>query len=110
MAFRYFKELNLKYPTPATTGSSRQLVQAMQRLEDIIQPSDSFHSNLLDLLKKVFVYDPARRITAKDALNHPWFKQLAQPNDDTEATKMTVEQDCHEKKASRALPVERSKL
>lgn len=40
--------------------------------------------NFLDLLEKIFVYDPAARITAKEALQHPWFKELAR-DDGTEA-------------------------
>lgn len=28
---------------------------------------------LLDLLSKIFVYDPAKRITAEEMLQHPWF-------------------------------------
>jgi len=45
----------------------------------------------LDLLKKIFVYDPARRITAKEALQHPWFKEPAQPDDGTEAAKIRAD-------------------
>lgn len=47
--------------------------------------------NFLDLLKKIFVYDPSQRITAKQALNHPWFKEMAQPDDGTEAAKIRLE-------------------
>jgi serine/threonine protein kinase len=28
---------------------------------------------LYDLLSKIFVYDPARRPTAQEMLDHPWF-------------------------------------
>jgi len=42
----------------------------------------------LDLLEKIFVYDPAERITAKQALQHPWFKEAATPDDGTEAAKI----------------------
>lgn len=28
-----------------------------------------------DLLSKLFEWDPARRITARDALVHPWFNE-----------------------------------
>jgi serine/threonine protein kinase len=28
---------------------------------------------LYDLLSKIFVYDPARRPTAREMLSHPWF-------------------------------------
>ncbi|EPY54195.1 CMGC/CLK protein kinase Lkh1 [Schizosaccharomyces cryophilus OY26] len=35
---------------------------------------------LLDLLRKIFVYDPAKRITAKEALWHPFFSQALSVN------------------------------
>lgn len=30
----------------------------------------------LDLLERMLVYDPAKRITAKSALEHPWFYEI----------------------------------
>lgn len=33
----------------------------------------------LDLLTKLLTYDPAKRITAKDAINHPWFCESPLP-------------------------------
>jgi dual-specificity kinase len=47
----------------------------------------------LDLLRKIFVYDPAERITAKEALQHPWFKEAATPDDGTEATKIKLQRE-----------------
>jgi dual-specificity kinase len=41
-------------------------------------------------LKKIFVYDPNERITAKEALQHQWFKELATADDGTEATKIRI--------------------
>ena len=32
--------------------------------------------NVLDLLSRTLVYDPTKRISAKDALLHPYFKSL----------------------------------
>jgi len=90
-ASKYFKRLKLDYPTPDTTRGSRRFVKAMKHLTDIIPASNTFLKNFLDLLKKIFVYDPAQRITAKQALNHPWFKEMAQPDDGTEAAKIRVE-------------------
>jgi cell division cycle 2-like protein len=29
----------------------------------------------LDLLQKMMYYDPSKRISAEEALNHPWFKE-----------------------------------
>jgi serine/threonine protein kinase len=35
--------------------------------------------NVRDLLGKMLLYTPEARITAKDALNHPWFKNYKKP-------------------------------
>jgi dual-specificity kinase len=54
-----------------------------------------------DLLTKIFVYDPNRRITAKQALQHPWFRETAHPDDGTEASRIRAERE-----RSRAQPQE----
>jgi len=59
--------------------------------KDIIPDNTPFCKNFLDLLKQIFVYDPANRITAKQALQHPWFKSKAQADDGTEATKIRMQ-------------------
>jgi dual-specificity kinase len=61
------------------------------RLQQIIPGNNTFLKNFVDLLKRIFVYDPAHRITAKQALQHPWLKELAQPDDGTEAAKIRQE-------------------
>lgn len=35
----------------------------------------NFNKQFLDLLTRIFVYDPDKRITAHEALKHPWFKE-----------------------------------
>ncbi|RDA94882.1 hypothetical protein CP533_4253, partial [Ophiocordyceps camponoti-saundersi (nom. inval.)] len=90
-ASKYFKRLRLDYPTPDTTRGSRRFVKAMKQLHDIIPSNTSFFKNFLDLLTKIFVYDPAQRISAKEALNHPWFKEMAVADDGTEAAKIRLE-------------------
>jgi dual-specificity kinase len=42
------------------------------------------------LLRKIFVYDPKQRITAKEALKHPWFKESL-IDDGTEAIRIREE-------------------
>lgn len=90
-AAKYFKRLKLDYPTAETTRASKRFVKAMKQLNDIIPSANPFLKNFLDLLKKIFVYDPTRRITAKEALQHPWFKEPAQPDDGTEAAKIRAD-------------------
>lgn len=36
------------------------------------EPEDE--DDFLDLVKQLLVFDPSRRITAEEALKHPWFK------------------------------------
>ncbi|KAE9969503.1 hypothetical protein BLS_006302 [Venturia inaequalis] len=88
-AAQYFRgrEKKLDYPNPETAKASRKYVRAMKRLEDTIQPHSDFNRQFLDLLRKIFVYDPNKRITAKQALKHPWFKEALQ-DDGTEAARI----------------------
>jgi dual-specificity kinase len=60
-------------------------------LQDIIPSNNRFMQLFLDLLRKIFVYDPNRRITAKQALQHPWFKEIATADDGSEAAKLRME-------------------
>ncbi|KAK7711286.1 serine threonine protein kinase CMGC group [Diaporthe eres] len=90
-ASKYFKRGRLDYPIAETTRASRRFVKAMKKLDDIIPNNTPFLKNFRDLLKKIFVYDPAHRITAKQALQHPWFKETAHPDDGTEAAKIKME-------------------
>ncbi|GAP89773.1 putative CMGC CLK protein kinase [Rosellinia necatrix] len=88
---KYFKRLKLDYPTAETTRASRRFVRHMKRLSDIIPTTSPFLRLFLDLLQKIFIYDPAKRITARQALEHPWFREAAIPDDGTEALKIRLE-------------------
>lgn len=46
-----------------------------KKLSEIIGSTDPL---LIDLIEKMLVYDPAGRISAKDALDHPYFDDLTQ--------------------------------
>jgi len=61
-------------------------------VQDTIPPHNEFNLQFLDLLKRIFVYDPSKRITAKEALNHPWFTQRIE-DDGTEALKIRNKQE-----------------
>lgn len=92
-ASKYFKRLKLDYPTNETTRASRRFVKAMKRLEEIIPANSKFLTLFLDLLQKIFVYDPSARITAKQALQHPWFREAAHPDDGTEAARIRKQKE-----------------
>ena len=55
--------------------------------QEFIPSNTPFNKQLLDLLRKIFVYDPKQRITAKQALKHPWFKETM-IDDGTEALRI----------------------
>jgi dual-specificity kinase len=73
--------------------------------QEIIPDNNKFCRNFLDLLQKIFVYDPAERITAKQALQHPWFKEAATPDDGTEATKIRLQRQIQAEEAANAPPL-----
>lgn len=91
-AARFFKNGHLTYPMPDTPRQSRKFVRGMKRLEDIIPQTTNFNRLFLDLLRKIFVYDPKKRITAREALKHPWFDELVE-DDGTEATRIRIERE-----------------
>ncbi|KAF8981474.1 Dual specificity protein kinase clk3 [Entomortierella lignicola] len=77
---KYFVHGKLDYPNYETKRNSRKYVKALRPLRDYVIPADSNnkHSNdfaveFLDLLTRLLAYDPAERITAAQALKHPYF-------------------------------------
>lgn len=59
-----------------TSGASppRKII-SLTIQQDFIPTNTPFNRQFLDLLQRIFVYDPKNRITAKEALKHPWFKE-----------------------------------
>jgi dual-specificity kinase len=55
--------------------------------QEFMPTNTKFYRLFLDLLQRIFVYDPKQRITAKDALKHPWFKESL-TDDGTEALRI----------------------
>ncbi|EHY56886.1 serine threonine protein kinase CMGC group [Exophiala dermatitidis] len=89
-AAKFFNRGKLDYPNSETSKASRKYVKAMKHLHEFIPANTSFNRQLLDLLRKIFVYDPKQRITAKEALKHPWFKETL-VDDGTEAIRIREE-------------------
>lgn len=58
--------------------------------QETIPPNSDFNKLFLDLLRRIFVYDPAKRITAHEALLHPWFLEVMR-DDGTEARRIQSE-------------------
>jgi len=70
----FFKEGGkLDWPKPKASRQSKKDVRACRSLLDIIMPSDTVNKHFLDLVRKLLIFDPAQRITVREALNHPYF-------------------------------------
>jgi len=72
---KYFHKGQVVFPAPdLITHDEREkamtYVKYMRRLEEHLSPADDL---FLDLLFKLFEYDPHKRITARHALKHPFF-------------------------------------
>ncbi|KAG8925709.1 dual specificity protein kinase kns1 [Tulasnella sp. 419] len=63
-----------------TTRQSRKDVRATKSLEEVIKTFDICNSRFLELVKSLLMWDPAERITVKEALKHPYF-DLTIPNE-----------------------------
>ncbi|KAK1831657.1 hypothetical protein QBC39DRAFT_350580 [Podospora conica] len=62
---------------PLVLECTRQRISDKAKsLEELVPPGHNDCQDLfLDLLKRIFVLDPSKRITAREALTHPWFQQ-----------------------------------
>ena len=69
------EELELKWPTQDTPRKSVEDVQSQDKLDKIIDDAQ-----LLDLLYKLLTFDPKERISAAEALEHPFFDELKDAN------------------------------
>ena len=112
----FFKNLKLDYPNSETTKASRRFVKSMKQLQvslsnptskgssrtdgalqDFIPQTTPFNIQFLQLLRRIFVYDPKRRITAREALDHPWFRETVR-DDGTEAVKLRNQREDEERR------------
>ncbi|OMJ26468.1 Serine/threonine-protein kinase AFC1 [Smittium culicis] len=71
---QFFQKNLLAYPTRSTSSKSLRNVRNMIPLSTLVNPEAGIiHKHLYDLLEKMLRFDPRERITALDALKHPFF-------------------------------------
>lgn len=69
----FFKEgARLDWPKPKASRQSKKDVRATRPLQDVIPPTDQINKQFVDLVRRLLAFDPAQRITVRDALNHPY--------------------------------------
>ncbi|CAI5504502.1 unnamed protein product [Closterium sp. Naga37s-1] len=72
--FRNGRELN--WPEGAASRESIRAVRKLPRLRDLImQCVEHSAGTLIDLLYSLLKFDPAQRLTAREALKHPFFRE-----------------------------------
>ncbi|KAG9315249.1 kinase-like domain-containing protein [Chiua virens] len=70
----FFKEgPRLDWPKPKASRQSKKDVRATKPLLEVIPPSDQINKHFLDLVRRLLAFDPAQRITVREALHHPYF-------------------------------------
>ncbi|KAL9247893.1 hypothetical protein vseg_021273 [Gypsophila vaccaria] len=76
-AEKYFRRgPRLDWPEGAESRESCRAVQKLEHVKELISRHiDSSKSCLTDLLYKLLKFDPSERPTAREALNHPFFKE-----------------------------------
>ncbi len=83
IGLQYFRNgtYDLNYPNDETSKKSLKLVKSTKSLDGIFNSrlrgmsiaDKKFYHLMLDLIKKLLVFDPLKRISAKEALKHEWF-------------------------------------
>jgi Protein kinase domain. len=70
---------------PLSVSSPSQICPILHRsskpsFQDVIPPGDIVNRQFLSLVQKLLTFDPAQRVTVREALNHPYFS-LNIPNE-----------------------------
>lgn len=74
-AEKYFRRTRLNWPEGASSRESINAVHKMLRLQNIVMKHvDRSAGDLINLLQGLFKYEPAERLTAHEALRHPFFR------------------------------------
>ncbi|MQL79682.1 hypothetical protein Taro_012121 [Colocasia esculenta] len=73
-ADKYIRRGRLDWPLRTTSKESIKAVTKLPRLQNLVmQHVDHSAGDLIDLLQGLFRYDPVERLTAHEALRHPFF-------------------------------------
>ncbi|CAK7332509.1 unnamed protein product [Dovyalis caffra] len=73
-AEKYVRRGRLDWPDGATSRESIKAVMKLPRLQNLVmQHVDHSAGDIIDLLQGLLRYDPANRLTAHEALRHPFF-------------------------------------
>nr|GAT61004.1 predicted protein [Mycena chlorophos] len=76
----FFKDgVRLDWPKAKASRQSKKDVRATRPLSDVIPPNDVVNRHFLNLVQKLLAFDPAQRITVREALNHPYFNLAIAP-------------------------------
>ncbi|KAK1270871.1 Serine/threonine-protein kinase AFC2 [Acorus gramineus] len=75
-AEKYVRKGRLDWPEGATSRESIRAVLKLPRLQNLVmQHVDHSAGDLIDLLQGLLRYDPVDRLTAREALRHPFFSR-----------------------------------
>ncbi|KAF6757242.1 CMGC/CLK protein kinase [Ephemerocybe angulata] len=70
----FFKDgAKLDWPKAKASRQSKKDVRATRPIADVIPPTDPVNKAFLNLVQRLLAFDPAQRITVRDALSHPYF-------------------------------------
>ncbi|KAI9319988.1 kinase-like domain-containing protein [Dichotomocladium elegans] len=72
-AAKYFRNGRLCYPPLEVSPQSLNYVKSLNPLRNIIVPKTRANAAFMDLIQRMLTYDPAKRITAREALRHRFF-------------------------------------
>lgn len=63
---------NVNWPSAESTKASRKYVRSLRPLSSVLPPHDEVTSQFLDLVQRMLTYEAENRITAAEALRHPF--------------------------------------
>ncbi|RLM77977.1 serine/threonine-protein kinase AFC2 [Panicum miliaceum] len=73
---RYIRKGRLNWPEGCSSRESMKAVMKLPKLQNLVmQNVDQSAGDFIDLLQGLLKYDPANRLTAQEALRHPFFTE-----------------------------------